>query len=148
MKKQKRQHRRNYSELGKKGQISKSPELTTSLLLFLLLGLTCTLWPRYLHDMQTLMRQLLIMAAQWHCSVDQVTGLINICLRTLLRQWQPFALLAIIVVIAVAIMQSGFVWTTHPLIPDFKRLNPLQGLKKLCSAKTFFEAVKNLIKIT
>lgn len=41
----------------------------------------------------------------------------------------------------------GLIFTTHPLKPDFKRLNPAQGLKRIFSMRTLKEALKNIFKM-
>jgi flagellar biosynthetic protein FlhB len=53
----------------------------------------------------------------------------------------------LIIVLPVEIFQlRGFSFRAHPLKPDFKRLNPVQGLKRLFSLKMLKEAAKNIIK--
>jgi len=44
------------------------------------------------------------------------------------------------------IVQTGFVITTHPLKPDFSRLNPAQGLKRLFSIRLLIETFKSTLK--
>lgn len=43
-------------------------------------------------------------------------------------------------------MQIGFLFTTHPLKPDIKKLNPVSGFKQMFSKKKLVEALKQLIK--
>lgn len=45
-------------------------------------------------------------------------------------------------------MQIGFMFTTHPLKPDIKKLNPISGFKQMFSKKKLVEALKQLIKFT
>lgn len=40
----------------------------------------------------------------------------------------------------------GLVFTAHPLKPDFNRLNPAQGLKRLFSARLLKELLKSILK--
>jgi len=42
----------------------------------------------------------------------------------------------------------GIVFTTHPLKPDFSRLNPAKGLKRLFSVRMLKETAKNILKLT
>ncbi|BCE02744.1 EscU/YscU/HrcU family type III secretion system export apparatus switch protein [Marinicellulosiphila megalodicopiae] len=60
----------------------------------------------------------------------------------------PFILILIIASIIANIMQTGPIFTTFPIKPDIKKINPVTGFKKLFSKKTLFEAVKTLIKFT
>lgn len=51
-------------------------------------------------------------------------------------------------VIFVQILQlRGLLFTAHPLKPDFNRLNPMKGLKRLFSMRTLKEAFKNIFKM-
>lgn len=52
-----------------------------------------------------------------------------------------------LVVLPLEIFQlRGLHFSAHPLKPDFKRLNPAQGFKRLFSLKMLKEAAKNIIK--
>ena len=46
------------------------------------------------------------------------------------------------------IQTRGLLFTTHPLKPDFSRINPAKGLKKIFSMRTLKEAVKNIFKMS
>lgn len=53
----------------------------------------------------------------------------------------------LVVVIPIEIFQlRGLRFSSHPLKPDFKRLNPAQGFKRLFSLKLLKEAIKSIIK--
>ncbi|HZZ35598.1 MAG TPA: EscU/YscU/HrcU family type III secretion system export apparatus switch protein [Caulobacteraceae bacterium] len=63
---------------------------------------------------------------------------------------QPVAFLAVTVFVAVLvfeIIQTGFVFSTEPLRPDFNRLNPAQGLKRVFSVRMLIESAKNVLKL-
>ncbi|MEO1730527.1 MAG: EscU/YscU/HrcU family type III secretion system export apparatus switch protein [Pseudomonadota bacterium] len=58
-----------------------------------------------------------------------------------------FGAMIAMVLIAVELLQlRGFIFTMHPLKPDFKRLNPAQGLKRLFSLRLLKETIKNVVK--
>ena len=44
------------------------------------------------------------------------------------------------------VAQTGFMFTTKPLVPDIKRLNPLSGLKNLLNKKKLVELLKTTAK--
>lgn len=53
----------------------------------------------------------------------------------------------LIIVIPLEIFQlRGFTFSAHPLKPDFKRLNPVMGFKRLFSLKMLKEAIKSILK--
>lgn len=43
-------------------------------------------------------------------------------------------------------LQTGLVFSAHPLKPDFNRLNPAKGLKRLFSKRMLVETLKNVLK--
>lgn len=45
------------------------------------------------------------------------------------------------------VAQTGLLLTGKPLVPDFKRLNPIQGFKKLFSVRSAWETVKQAVKV-
>lgn len=65
--------------------------------------------------------------------------------------FQPILLLGgtiMVVIIALEFLQlRGFIFTTHPLKPDFSKLNPAKGLKRIFSMKMLKETFKNILKL-
>lgn len=130
------------------GQVSKSNDLITILHLLVMLGVTTALWPNLLTELQTFLRHLFQLIAHFKFNLDQINKLQQLILNKLLNLWLPFALAGILAIILGSIGQTGFIWSSKPLVPDFKRLNFIQGFKKLFSMKTCFEALKNSIKLS
>lgn len=58
----------------------------------------------------------------------------------------PLFVLLVVVAILTNILQTGPVLSATPLKPDFERLNPVAGLKRLLSLRMLMEAGKTLIK--
>jgi flagellar biosynthesis protein FlhB len=65
---------------------------------------------------------------------------------------QPLLLLGgtviLIVLLFEVIQLKGLFFSTHPLKPDFSRINPAQGFKRLFSGKVLKEALKSVAKFT
>jgi len=59
----------------------------------------------------------------------------------------PFFIAAIIAGLAANLGQVGFHVTSDAASPKWDKINPIQGLKKMFSWKSVFEAVKSIIKI-
>ncbi|MDR3443398.1 MAG: EscU/YscU/HrcU family type III secretion system export apparatus switch protein [Legionella sp.] len=130
-----------------KGQVSKSVELTTCISLLVLLGMITALWPKKLTELQDLVRQLFYFASHLQFSLDNISHLNQFILTKIINLWLPFALTGCLAVILASLAQTGIVWSTTPLIPDFKRLNVIQGFKKIWSLKTYFETLKSTLKL-
>jgi len=64
---------------------------------------------------------------------------------------QPVAIVgctALLLVFFLEVVQlRGLVFSTHPLKPDFSRINPAKGLKRLFSMRILKEAFKNVFKM-
>ncbi len=59
----------------------------------------------------------------------------------------PLLLLAIIAAVVEITQNRGLVFSAEPLKPDFTRLNPAKGLKRLISLRMLKELAKNLVKL-
>lgn len=68
-------------------------------------------------------------------------------LRTFMLIFLPMGLGCMVVGILVNFLQVGAIFTTDPLRPRFDRINPLQGMKRLFSPRSFVELAKSLIKL-
>lgn len=64
---------------------------------------------------------------------------------------EPVALLGATAVVVVALLEiiqvRGLIFSAHPLKPDFNRLNPAKGLKRLFSMRMLKESLKNILKL-
>jgi flagellar biosynthetic protein FlhB len=46
------------------------------------------------------------------------------------------------------VIQIGFLFTIQPIIPNLNKIDPVNGFKRLFSARSLVEAVKNIFKLT
>lgn len=77
-------------------------------------------------------------------AINMVQSLFWVALQPLLVLG---AAIVIILVTLELIQLRGFIFSTHPLKPDFQRLNPAKGLKRLFSARMLKETLKNVLKM-
>lgn len=59
----------------------------------------------------------------------------------------PLLGLLVLAAVASAVVQFGLVLTSHPLKPDWQRINPMAGFKRIFSRRALFETVKNVLKL-
>ena len=59
----------------------------------------------------------------------------------------PFLALVVIAVLASPLLLRGWLFSTKAIMPDFKRLNPLSGIKRMFSTQGLVELVKSLAKV-
>ena len=67
-------------------------------------------------------------------------------LRSGMLAMLPFLVICAAVAIVSQLAQTGLVLSLHPLKPDFRRLDPIQGVKKLFSGPSLFETAKQVAK--
>ncbi len=70
-----------------------------------------------------------------------------ISLRELVFMILPIASIVALSGIVAGLVQFGFVYTTKPLTPDLKKIDPIKGLGKLISMKKLIEGIKITAKV-
>lgn len=131
-----------------RGQANKSADAVTFFYLLIMLGLIASLWPRLLIEFKQLLRHLLSLAANLHPNASNLGDLNQWLIPHMINLWLPIALAGLLTLILTNIVQTGFVWSTKPLTPDFKRLSMTQGFKKVCSGRNCFDALKHTAKLS
>jgi flagellar biosynthesis protein FlhB len=134
-------------EAKKRGNVAKSMDLNSVFVLGALLGcLLLWAWPaaqKHLALDALLFRQ----ASAFGFSQTQAWAWLT---RSLLDSLLVLAPLFAAVMVAGALgclVQHGPVFSTHPIKPDFNRLNPAAGFKRIFSKRALFDLVKNLVKL-
>jgi flagellar biosynthetic protein FlhB len=136
-------------EAREKGQVAKSRELTTAVLLlvtFLSLRIFAT---GIITNLTDLIKLFLSFPVNIENAVN--TGdLINIymkCLWVFAKVMAPTLLISALVAIVFNYLQVGFLFTLKPLIPKFNKLNPIEGFKNIVSKRALVELAKSILKI-
>lgn len=129
------------------GFVNKSAELNNTLLLLIMLSFSTLLWPLLVQQIKMFITQLLHLATQLCFNSDKITTLQRIILLKLIHLWMPFASIHVLCLILTTIVQTGFVWSVKSLRFDLKRLHIKQGIKRLGSTKSIFQAVISSLKL-
>ncbi|MPW24808.1 flagellar biosynthesis protein FlhB [Alkalibaculum sp. M08DMB] len=132
----------------KKGQVAKSADLNASASFFLFVLLTGVLSPFILNNGIIFLRNSLSIDYSTNISGENVGAMLLNGILTFGYIILPFAIIAVIMGIAINLVQVGFLFTVHPLKPDIKKLNPIEGFKNIFSGKSLFTLVKNVLKLT
>lgn len=77
-------------------------------------------------------------------------GLVHWLGATFTPGWQaltPIVLVILVVAAAGNVLQTGGVFSTHPIKPDISRMNPAQALKRLFGLRTLWDLGKLVVKI-
>jgi len=67
-------------------------------------------------------------------------------LKTFFYVWLPLGFVGGLFGLGINIYQVGFFIASKPLIPDFKRMNPISGMKKIISLRSLVELSKGIVK--
>ena len=78
--------------------------------------------------------------------VGDALRLLSAAMRAGFFAVMPFMAVIALVTVLSQMAQTGLVLSLHPLKPDFKRLNPIAGVKRLFSPKSLWETAKQVVK--
>jgi flagellar biosynthetic protein FlhB len=134
-------------EARKRGEVAKSPDavgLAVMATFAVVMGLTAA-WA--LGAMAHATRATLSIAGGTPTPGPALFGWMQQTWAPVWRALTPLALALVAVAVIANVAQTGPVFSTQPITPDFKRLNPMQTVKRLFSMKTLWELGKLLIKI-
>lgn len=133
-------------EARKKGQIAKSQEITSAIMLlvsFYTFKLVGTMMLDRISGHTTLVLSLLDL----EFSSALVSMLLMDGLKTILLGLAPLIGMVFIMVIIIESLQTGFLFSLEALSPKFENLNPINGFKKFFALKQYIELIKSIIKM-
>ncbi|RAP31223.1 flagellar biosynthesis protein FlhB [Candidatus Marinamargulisbacteria bacterium SCGC AG-414-C22] len=133
-------------EARKKGQVAKSKDMTTSVLLiisyFSLKSFSGYIWSNLLTISDIAYSQIPLGFTE-----SVAMYLLGDVLRFFLLIIVPLFMVNLLVVLIMEFGQVGFLVSFEPLIPQLNKLNPIEGAKKLVSLKQLIELFKSIIKM-
>jgi len=138
-------HRRQ--EARKKGQVLKSSELSMGIV-FMGMFLLLKWWLPSMMNEVTKFMQLVYRRGPIEYTIPSAQLIINEAGLVVVKAVWPIMLGALLMGILVNFLQVGSLFTLKPLSPDFERINPVAGFKRLFSIRTLVELVKSLLKLS
>ncbi|WP_318468209.1 EscU/YscU/HrcU family type III secretion system export apparatus switch protein [Photobacterium leiognathi] len=133
-------------EARKKGQISKSMDITGMAGIAVALITIMVLAQQIGQKMMAATERIFLLAPE--ITPGSNPWLIGQVFQDYLSAVMPVLMLSMIVGIMFNLFQTKGNFSTYPLIPDIKKLNPIKGFKKLISIKSLFELVKSLLRLS
>ena len=131
-----------------KGQVANSKEVATAFLFLASTGIFYFQGQNLWFALQTKMRFFL----SGHINDDLTEAGFVLLLRDLVvsifLDLAPFFLIFVAMAVLASVIQNGFFLTFEPLKPNFSKINPISGLKRLFSVRSLVELVKAVLKIT
>ena len=130
------------------GKVAKSPELAPSLVLIFSIT-TIAVFSRYILKLILEMMNYFFTIAT-KTDVSGFNTLLPVFYSYFLKIFLPVALVAFIAALMGNLMQVGFLFSTKPITPDFKRISPdfARYIKRaIFSAEAAFNLFKTLVKV-
>lgn len=134
------------NEAKKRGQVAKSLDLNSLLVLAAFLGATYVWGKTMLAENIAIGRAILAQANQVDFRVPQLMVWLESIVLAVIHSFVPLVATIVIVVILSNVLQTGPLLTGEPLKPDLKRINPVDGFKRVFSLRMLFEALKSVVK--
>ena len=131
----------------KKGQVAQSKEVNTALLMTASLLLWFFYAPPFWRSLKEIVATIWGTAGGFGVNSENVLVLLGTLMAKVGLMLAPLMLLSLVIGFAASLMQIGWLFTTKPLEPDLKKLNPISGAKKFVSVKSGVELVKSLAKV-
>lgn len=131
-----------------RGSVAKSQDVVYAALLMAAAALVTSLGTALTGDLIKVLRAVMSKVGNSQADPALLFPLFTALTYELARIMAMPALVLVIVAVLGSLVQVGFVISFEPLKPDFERLNPAQGLKKLFSTRSTFELLRSTAKIS
>jgi flagellar biosynthetic protein FlhB len=137
-------------EARKKGQVLKSAEVNTAVLTLVMFGALYV----FGGSMMTNLRNMTIFTLTDRIptagdpTLNDLHLLVINALLSILTITLPLLLTAVLMGIAVNIIQIGFLFSAETIKPKFSKINPIQGFKRIFSMRSLVEMMKAVLKIS
>lgn len=136
------------NEAKKKGQVAKSKEASLALTLLACTLIITALGNYIVEGLKDTIIHFLTNFLYMELSYNNLFYITFITLTRVAMLVLPVMIPIMIMGIAANLMQTGIMFTKEPIKPDFKKLNPISGIKRMFSVRTLVELVKDVLLIT
>ncbi len=138
------QHR--LEQARERGEMARSPELSGVLVMVAFAAVAALTAGWTAEALMGATRRLLALAGSQPVLGAGAAAWIGEAIRPVGQSLLPLVMALLVVGVAGSVLQTGLIFTTHPITPDVQRLNPMRVIKKLFSMRTVWELGKVLVK--
>lgn len=131
----------------KKGRVAKSQDVNTALLLLFCFILLAVLGSFMKNNMLDLYAHTFSEYIHWDIDIQSTMEIAYEVMIQFAKIVIPIMLIAVIISVAANLLQVGFLFTAEPLKFDLKKIDPIQGAKRIFSIRAIVELLKSLFKI-
>jgi len=131
-----------------KGRVAKSQDINTVLILFSSFVLLFVIGGFTKEHMLELFTVTFTDTIHQEVTIESTMTLLKSSLLQFAKIVAPMMAIAAVAAIAANLLQVGVLFTSEPLKLDVKKINPIQGAKRIFSVRALVELLKSLFKIT
>lgn len=135
------------SKAREEGQVAKSQELNSVCILFVALMMLSSLSSHFLSQFIVLFKTFYQEVGSISINESSIQYHLSSQIKFFAGLLVPFLVVLTIAGVGVNVAQTGFLFTTKPLIPKFNKINPISGFKKFFSLKSLTELLKGILKL-
>ncbi|TSJ88323.1 flagellar type III secretion system protein FlhB [Gilliamella apicola] len=129
-----------------KGQIPRSRELTSLIILLVGIMLFWIMGTHFVSKLKTIIQQAMLVAHRTDDDKQIIFNLINLLTAGFWAILPIFAGLVIVAIIA-PLSVGGLLFSLQSIKPNLGKLNPISGFKRLFSLRIFSELFKSILKV-
>ena len=134
-------------EFREKGQVAQSREVNNAMLLTGALILWSFYAPSFWTGLKSFTAVFWRLSSEFSLTTSSVKQMLVFVVQNLAGMIWPLLLLCLVLGFFSSFLQIGWLFTTKPLQPDFNKLDPIKGMSKFVSKRSFFEVAKSLGKV-
>lgn len=138
---------RRRQEARRKGQVAKSREVNSALMLMAALAALGLLGPKLLQGIADTFGMFFAMPGSLSMNSADAIAILLFALQRVFVLLTPFFLAMVGVALVSNLMQVGILFSSDSILPKAERISPIQGFKRLFSVRSLIELLKSLMKI-
>ena len=132
-------------EARKKGQVAKSQDFTTGIVFALSISVLLITLPGIAADLKGFVARCFQFGLE-SPGAATISLLMSEAHKLILTTIMPLLGVAVVAAVLANFVQFGFMFTTKPLQPELKKINPVQGAKNLISKKKLVQMLLSILK--
>jgi flagellar biosynthetic protein FlhB len=134
-------------EARKKGQVFKSNDLNSAVIILAVFTVIYFGFPYMLNTLRDFIREFLISKSIVELTPAMVNAIFLEALNVSVKITWPILAVALVAGLASNLFQVGFIFSSEPLGMKLERLNPVEGFKRIFSKRAMVELLKSLFKL-
>lgn len=134
-------------EARKKGMVARSLEVSTLAVMAALAGYLWIFGADTVRVAEALIARAIVQAPSLSYGPQELWTWSTLVAARIAYLVLPLMLLVLAIAVLAILLQIGCILSVHALRPDFSRLNPANGLKRIFSHQTLYETGKSILKL-